>query len=79
MRDPWRDDFPLRGFTRLRDAASGRTCTVFFGKREAARYRQLALEREERLQARFHASGWRFGIVDGDDPRRGLYEAFGIA
>jgi uncharacterized protein (DUF58 family) len=77
-RDPWRDDLPLRGFARLRDAETGRVERVFVGARTRARYRAAAHEREAELHARFHAAGWRVGTLDESDGRASLLRAFGL-
>jgi uncharacterized protein (DUF58 family) len=77
-RDPWREDLPLRGFVRLCDAETGRVHRAFVGKRTRARYRAAALAREEALQGRFHAAGWRVGILDEADGRGSLHRAFGL-
>lgn len=77
-RDPWRDDLPLRGFVRLRDAESGRTRRVYVGARARARYRDASRERETALVARFRAAGWRVGTLDERDGRAALLRAFGL-
>jgi uncharacterized protein (DUF58 family) len=77
-RDPWRDDLPLRGFVRLRDAETGRAHRAFVGKRTRARYHAAALAREEALRARFHAAGWRVGILEEADGHASLHRAFGL-
>ena len=77
-RDPWRDDLPLRGVVRLRDAESGRTRRVFVGARTRARYFAAAQEREAALRARFHAAGWRVGALDEAGGRTSLLRAFGV-
>jgi uncharacterized protein (DUF58 family) len=78
-RDPWRDELPLRGFVRLRDAESGRTRRVFVGARTRARYRNATHAREEALRARFRDAGWRVGALDERDGRASLLHAFGLA
>lgn len=77
-RDPWRDDLPLRGFVRLRDAESGRVRRVFVGARSRERYRVAAREREDGLHARFRRAGWRVGILDEADGRGSLLRTFGL-
>jgi hypothetical protein len=78
-RDPWRDDLPLRGVVRLRDAETGRTRRVFVGSRARARYREAAHAREARLHARLRDAGWRVGVLDEADGRASLLRAFGLA
>jgi hypothetical protein len=78
-RDPWRDDLPLRGITRLRDAETGRTARVFVGARTRARYRTAAHAREAALHARFRDAGWRVGTLEEADGRGSLLRAFGVA
>jgi hypothetical protein len=78
-RDPWRDDLPLRGIVRLRDAETGRTRRMFVGARMRARYRDAAHAREESLRARFRDAGWRVGVLDESDGRASLLRAFGLA
>lgn len=77
-RDPWRDDLPLRGFVRLRDAESGRVRQVFAGSRTRARYGAASRAREVTLQARFRAAGWRVGTLDEGDGRASLLHTFGL-
>ncbi|MBV8580079.1 MAG: DUF58 domain-containing protein [Candidatus Eremiobacteraeota bacterium] len=77
-RDPWRDDLPLRGFVRLRDAESGRVRRVFVGARTRARYRDAAQARERDLHDRFRRAGWRVGALDERDGRGSLLRAFGL-
>jgi uncharacterized protein (DUF58 family) len=78
-RDPWRDDLPLRGVVRLRDAESGQTRRLYVGARERARYRVAAQAREATLCERFRAAGWRVGILEEADGRASLQRAFGLA
>jgi len=77
-RDPWRDDLPLRGFVRLRDAESGRVRQIFAGSRTRERYSAASRARESALQARFRAAGWRVGTLDERDGRASLLRAFGL-
>jgi len=77
-RDPWRDDLPLRGFVRLRDAEHASIRAVYVGRRERSRYRSATHAREASLQARFHAVGWRIGMLDERDGRASLLRAFGL-
>jgi uncharacterized protein (DUF58 family) len=77
-RDPWRDDLPLRGVTRLRDAETGRVARVFVGARTRSRYRTAAHAREAALHARFRDAGWRVGTLDEADGRASLLRAFGV-
>jgi uncharacterized protein (DUF58 family) len=77
-RDPWRDDLPLRGFVRLRDAESGRARQVFVGARTRARYRTASHAREASLHAGFRAAGWRVGTLRENDGRASLLQAFGL-
>jgi uncharacterized protein (DUF58 family) len=77
-RDPWRDDLPLRGFVRLRDAETGRVGRVFVGARTRARYRTAAHAREAALHARFRDAGWRVGALEEADGRASLLRAFGL-
>ncbi len=78
-RDPWRDDLPLRGFVRLRDAETGRVRRVFVDRGTRARYRAAAHAREAELEAHFRAAGWRVGALDEADGRASLLRAFGLA
>ena len=77
-RDPWRDDLPLRGFVRLRDAESGRVHRAYVGRRERERYRRASHARETALQARFGDAGWRVGALVENDGRASLLRAFGL-
>ncbi len=78
-RDPWRDDLPLRGVMRLRDAETGRVRRVFVGARTRSHYRTAAHAREAALHARFRDAGWRVGALDEADGRASLLRAFGVA
>jgi uncharacterized protein (DUF58 family) len=77
-RDPWRDELPLRGIVRLRDAESGRIRRVYVGPRTRERYRAASHAREAALEARFRAAGWRVGILEETDGMRSLLRAFGL-
>ncbi|HEY0396399.1 MAG TPA: DUF58 domain-containing protein [Candidatus Elarobacter sp.] len=77
-RDPWRDDLPLRGVVRLRDAETGRSRRFFVGERARTRYRGAALAREAALCARFRDAGWRVGSLEERDGRASLLQAFGL-
>jgi uncharacterized protein (DUF58 family) len=77
-RDPWRDELPLRGFVRLRDAESGRVRRFFVGAGERTRYRVAAQARETRVQVAFHDAGWRVGMLDEANGRASLLRAFGL-
>jgi uncharacterized protein (DUF58 family) len=77
--DPWRDDLPLRGIVRLRDAETGRVRRVFVGLRARARYRRAAHAREAALHARLRDAGWRVGALDEADGRASLLRTFGLA
>jgi uncharacterized protein (DUF58 family) len=77
-RDPWRDDLPLRGFVRLRDAESGRTRRVYVGARTRSRYRDAGRARESSLVTRFRTAGWRVGVLEERDGRGSLLRAFGL-
>jgi len=77
-RDPWRDDLPLRGPVRLRDAETGRVRRVFAGSRTRARYRAASHAREAALHARFRDAGWRVGTLEERDGRASLLHAFGL-
>ncbi len=77
-RDPWRDELPLRGFVRLRDAESGRVRQIFAGSRTRARYGAASRARETALHARFRSAGWRVGTLDERDGRASLLRAFGL-
>ena len=77
-RDPWRDDLPLRGIVRLRDAESGRIRRMYVGARTRERYRAASHAREAALETRFTAAGWRVGILDEADGTRSLLRTFGL-
>lgn len=76
--DPWRDDLPLRGLVRLRDAESGRVRRFFVGRRTRERYRAASHARERELTARFRDAGWRVGTLEEADGRASLLRAFGL-
>jgi uncharacterized protein (DUF58 family) len=77
-RDPWRDGLPLRGLRRVRDAESGRSRVVYFGRRARARFVRAVADREQRLRAWFEDAGWRVGWLDESDGRHALEQAFGL-
>jgi uncharacterized protein (DUF58 family) len=77
-RDPWRDDLPLRGYVRLRDAETGRVHRAYVGRGARARYRTAAHAREDALRATFHDAGWRVGMLEEADGRGSLHRAFGL-
>jgi uncharacterized protein (DUF58 family) len=77
-RDPWHDGLPLRGLRRIRDAESGRSRLLYFGKRERARFVQAVAERTKQLTAQFVNAGWRVGELDEADGRASLERAFGL-
>jgi uncharacterized protein (DUF58 family) len=77
-RDPWRDDLPLRGFVRLRDAETGRVARFFAGAKTRARYRTASHAHEAAVHERFRAAGWRTGTLDEHDGRASLLRAFGL-
>ncbi len=77
-RDPWHDGLPLRGFCRVRDAETGRTRTLYFGRRERERFAAAVAAREAALTARFAGAGWRVGRLDEADGRASLEHAFGL-
>lgn len=76
--DPWMEDLPLRGFTRLRDAESGRTRRVFVGPRARERYRNASRARDASLRARFARARWRVEVLDEADGAASLERAFGL-
>lgn len=78
-RDPWYDGLPLRGFTRVRDAESGASASLFVGARERARYALRVREREDTIRERLQAANWRTGVFDETDGGAALLRAFGIA
>jgi uncharacterized protein (DUF58 family) len=78
-RDPWRDDFPLRGIVRLRDATTRRTARIFVGTRTAERLVAASQERDRAIDATFVAASWRVGTLDEADGKRGLLAAFDLA
>jgi uncharacterized protein (DUF58 family) len=77
-RDPWHDGLPLRGLCRVRDAETGRARTLYFGRRERARFTAAVAEREAAQSARFAGAGWRVGSLDEADGRASLERAFGL-
>ena len=77
-RDPWRDDLPLTGIVRLRDAETGRTRRAFVSAQARARYREASHAREAALRARYRDAGWRVGTLDEHDGRASVLRAFGL-
>ncbi len=77
-RDPWHDGLPLRGLRRIRDAESGRSRMLYFGKRERERFVRAVARRDKELTAAFVNAGWRVGALDETDGRASLERAFGL-
>lgn len=77
-RDPWHAGLPLRGLRRVRDAETGRTRLLYFGKRERERFVDAVAQRAKHLRARFVDAGWRVGDLDAEDGRASLERAFGL-
>jgi len=77
-RDPWHDGLPLRGLRRIRDAETGRTRLLFFGRREREKFVRAVAGRETGLRDRFGAAGWRVGTLDAAGGRASLEAAFGL-
>jgi uncharacterized protein (DUF58 family) len=77
-RDPWHDGLPLRGLCRMRDAETGRTRFMYFGRRERERFVRAVAQREKSLRACFADAGWRVGELDAENGRASLERAFGL-
>ena len=77
-RDPWHEGLPLHGLRRMRDAESGRTRLLYFGKRERERYVAAVQARALALHERFANAGWRVGTLEAPDGRASLEAAFGL-
>lgn len=77
-RDPWRDDLPLSGFVRVRDAENGSAAALYLGRAEKRRYAAASRAREESLLDRLARANWRTGILEEDDGERALLRAFGL-
>ena len=78
-RDPWRDELPLGGFVRLRDAETGRVRRVFVDAHARVRYHAASRAREAAVQERFQSAGWRVGVLDERDGRGSLLRTFGLS
>ncbi len=76
-RDPWYDDFPLRGFATFRGTEGG-ALGVFVGARERANYLRAVRAREERIVRSLDDARWRVGILHESDGTAALADAFGI-
>jgi len=72
-RDPWYNDFPLRGFHRVRDIETGASRRMFFGHQEGERYRRAAQNREKTILKNFTIAGWRTGILTEDNSPNALF------
>jgi len=77
-RDPWHDGIPLRGWRRVRDAESGATRIVRFGRAARERYVRAVAEREREIETRFARAGWRFGLLEERDGTASLERAFAL-
>jgi uncharacterized protein (DUF58 family) len=77
-RDPWRDDFPLRGYVRLRDAQSGRVGRVFVDTRNAARLVAASRARDAAIDAALLQARFRVGTLAEADGKRALHAAFDL-
>lgn len=78
-RDPWRDDFPVRGFAVFVDLESRATRRFYVGSRERARFMHRARARECETLALFRRAGWRAATFDESDGARAVVRAFGAA
>ncbi len=76
-RDPWYDDFPVRGFATFRGAQGGRL-VAYVGARERARYLHAVREREARIVRALDEARWRVGVMHESDGAAALAGAFGI-
>lgn len=78
-RDPWWEEFPLRGFVTLRDAQNSRTERLFVDADFRRRYHEQVRVRERDVRARCTQMGWRVGLLIEGEGERSLYAAFGLA
>lgn len=76
--DPWHDGLPLRGLRRMRDAETGQTRLLYFGRREREHFIAAIAQREKTLRATFVNAGWRVGELHAEDGRGSLERAFGL-
>jgi len=78
--DPWRDDLPLGGFLRLRDAETGAVARAYVDRRARERYRAASVAREAKIVADLRRAGARVATLDERaGPERALANAFAIA
>ncbi len=63
-RDPWHDGLPLRGFVRVRDAASGRSVRAYVDRGARERYVRAVSERETAVCATLRRAGARVATLD---------------
>ncbi len=76
--DPWREDLPLSGFVRVRDAETRRSAHVFLGRAERRRYARAVAQREASLFDRLERCNWRAQTLAEDDGETALLRAFGV-
>lgn len=78
-RDPWSAGLPLRGNTRIVDAETGASRSMWIGASEARAFAAACRAREDRELARFARRGWRSSALIEEDGAASLYAAFGFA
>ncbi len=79
-RDPWHDGVPLRGFVRMRDAATGRSVRAYVDRRARERYVRAVADRETAACAALRRAGARVAMLDetgGAERAIGLALGFG--
>ena len=77
-RDPWFEEFPLRGFVRIVDVESSAGREFYVGPRESVRYRNSAIECEAQVARVLQAAGWRVAVLEERDALAAVMRAFDL-
>jgi uncharacterized protein (DUF58 family) len=77
-RDPWFDEFPLRGFVRIVDVESSAGREFYVGPRERACYRSAAIECEAQVARLLRAASWRVAVLQERDAMAAVMRAFDL-
>jgi MoxR-like ATPase len=78
-RDPWFEEFPLRGFVRIVDVESSGGRDFYVGPQERARYRNAAIACETHVRRVLRAAGWRVAVLEERDAVAAMLRAFDLA
>ena len=77
-RDPWFEEFPLRGFVRIVDVETSRDREFYVGPQERARYGKAALACEAHVGRVLRAAAWRVAVLEERDAIAAIMRAFDL-